>query len=237
MIDFEKLQLANQVLVGHPLFGILMTFVCFQGARFLFDKTGRFPLFHPLLVSVGLLIFLLDFIGLSYRRYFESVEVLHWLLGTVTVALAIPLYESLRKLRSMFLPVIITVVSSAAFAVFVVVVLARLIGLDEVLVKSLATKSVTTPIAVSLSAEIGGNAALATLFVLITALFAPIFVPLLLKIFPAKNDAVAGIAIGVSAHAIGTAKALEISRECGAFSALAMSLMGVITALFLPWFL
>jgi putative effector of murein hydrolase len=155
----------------------------------------------------------------------------------VTVALAVPLYESLRKLRSMFFPVMITVISSAAVAVFFVVILARFIGLDEVIVKSLATKSITTPIAISLSGEIGGNAALATLFVLITALFAPIFFPILLKVLPPKNDAISGVAIGVSAHAIGTAKALEISRECGAFSALAMSLMGVLTALFLPWFL
>ena len=237
MINPEKFQLANQALIEHPLFGILMTLACFQAALWLFERAGRFPLFHPLLVSVGVLIFLLDFLGLSYHYYFESVEVLHWLLGTVTVALAIPLYESLKKLRIMFLPVIITVVSSAAFAVLVVVAMARFVDLDEVIVNSLATKSVTTPIAVSVSEEIGGNAALATLFVLITALFAPIFVPLLLRIFPAKNDAVAGIALGVSAHAIGTAKALEISRECGAFSALAMSLMGVLTALFLPWFL
>ncbi|MBL4607160.1 MAG: LrgB family protein [Pseudomonadales bacterium] len=232
MIDFEKVQFANQVVVSHPLFGILITFMCFQSGRFLFEKTGRFPLFFPLLTAAILLIFLLKFFGLSYQRYFDSVEVLHWLLGTVTVGLAVPLYESLRRLRSLFFPVFITVISSAAFAVFIVVVLARVLGLDEVFVKSLATKSVTTPIAVSLSEEIGGKAALATFFVLVTGLFGPIFVPLLLKIFPARNDAISGIAIGVPAHAIGTAKALEISRECGAFAALAMSLMGLITALF-----
>ena len=234
MIDAVKLQLANQVIIQHPLLGVLITLACFQCSKFLYEKAGRFPIFYPLLVAALLLVFILEVTEISYRQYFESVKILNWLLGTVTVALAVPLYESLRRLRTMLFPVLITVSCSVGFAVFVVMLLAGLAGLDEVVIKSLATKSITTPIAISISEGIGGKAELATLFILITGLFGPIFVPILLKIFPAKNDAVAGIAMGVSAHAIGTAKALEISRECGAFSALAMSLMGLISAFLLP---
>ncbi|MBV1872032.1 MAG: LrgB family protein [Gammaproteobacteria bacterium] len=229
-----KLQLANQVMIEHPLFGLLITLACFQCANVLYNRLGRLPVAYPLVVAALLVVAILELTGLSYRRYLESVETLNLLLGTVTVALAVPLYESLRRLRTMFFPVMFTVACSAVSAVFIVMVLAEAVGLEEVIIKSLATKSVTTPIALSITEDIGGKATLAVLFILITGLFAPLFVPILLKIFPAKNDAVTGIAIGVSAHAIGTAKALEISRECGAFSALAMSLMGLMTAFLLP---
>ena len=227
--------IANQLIVQHPLFGLLLTLVVYQCCLFVYEKSGRLAILHPLLISAALIISVLTLSGISYFQYFESAKLLHLFLGAVTVALAIPLYESLRKLRRLFLPVLISISFSVLFSVLIVRVLAELLHVDEMLTASLLPKSVTTPIAISLSEEIGGEAALTTVFVLITGLFAPLLLPSLLKLFPAKNDAVSGIAIGISAHAIGTAKALEISRECGAFSALAMSLMGILTALFMPF--
>lgn len=232
----EQLIEASKLVVAHPLFALLLTLLCYQGAVFLYEKAGRLPLLHPLLVATAMLVFLLDFLGIHYAQYYKNVEILPLFLGVVTVALAIPLYESLRHMRLLLLPVLVTVLLSAPFAVGLVLLLADVFNLDAVLTKSLATKSVTTPIAVLVSEEIGGKAALATAFVLVTGMFAPILVPVFLKLWPAKRDAITGIALGLSSHAIGTAKALEISRECGAFSALTMSLTGILTALFLPWF-
>ena len=225
---------ANALIIQHPLFGLLLTLIVYQCSLFMYERSGRLALLHPLLISAMGIMGVLTLLGVSYSQYFESAKLLHLFLGAVTVALAVPLYESLRKLRSLFFPVLVSICSSVIFSVLIVYLLADLFHVDEMLAASLLPKSVTTPIAISLSEGMGGEAALTTVFVLITGLFAPLLLPSLLKLFPPKNDAVSGIAIGVSAHAIGTAKALEISRECGAFSALAMSLMGILTAIFMP---
>lgn len=220
----------------HPQVALLVTLLVYLLAVFVYERVRRFPLLHPLLLSTAVLVWLLPVLGLDYARYYQRVEILQVCLGLVTVALAVPLYESLRHLRVLFWPLALTLVLAVPFALGLAWVLAKAFKLDAVLSHSLLTKSVTTPIAMALSEHIGGKAALAAAFVLVTGMCAPLLVPLFLKLWPNKHPAITGMAIGVSSHAIGTAKALEISRECGAFAALAMSLTGVLTALLLPWF-
>lgn len=225
-----------RVSLQHPQFALLLTLLVYQAAVFLYEKARRFPLLHPLLLATVAMVLVLQAVDMDYAAYYQRVEILQVCLGLVTVALAVPLYESLRHLRTLFWPLSLTLLLAVPFAIGLVCVLARVFDLDDVLSHSLLTKSVTTPIAMVLSEHVGGKAALAAAFVLVTGMCAPLLVPLFLKLWPSKHAAISGVAIGLSAHAIGTAKALEISRECGAFAALAMSLTGVLTALLLPWF-
>jgi len=156
------------------------------------------------------------------------------LLGPATVALAVPLYLNLRRIRQLFWPIFTTLMIGGVFATGLVVGLAWWFGAEHMMLMTLAPKSVTSPIAMLVAEQIGGVAALAAVFVLITGVIGAICGPALLQLLGVHSPEARGMALGMTAHAVGTSVALHESEECGAFAALAMSLMGVATAVFLP---
>ena len=115
-----------------------------------------------------------------------------------------------------------------------VVLLGQWFGAEHMMLMTLAPKSVTSPIAMLVAEQIGGVAALAAVFVLITGVIGAIAGPGLLRLLRVHSPEARGMALGMTAHAVGTSVALQEGEECGAFAALAMSLMGVATAVFLP---
>ena len=141
---------------------------------------------------------------------------------------------NLKRIRLLFWPVLITLVLAGVVATVLGVGLGWLFGVDQQMLMTLAPKSVTSPIAMLVAAEIGGVAALAAVFVLITGVLGAMCGPELLRRIGVHHPAAQGMALGITAHAVGTARALQESEESGAFAALAMSLMGMLTAVLLP---
>lgn len=219
--------------IHHPLFGLAITLGAYQLALAGYEKT-RWVFLQPVLVSMLVLICVLLGSGVSYAEYRKSTEILSILLGPATVALAVPLYLNLRRIRQLLWPVVITLIVGGTFATGLCVGLGWLLGADHMILMTLAPKSVTSPIAMLVAEQIGGVAALAAVFVLITGVLGAIFGPGLLSLIKVEHPAARGMALGLAAHAVGTAVALQEGEECGAFAALGMSLMGVATALFLP---
>jgi predicted murein hydrolase (TIGR00659 family) len=219
--------------IHHPLFGLAITLGAYQLALAGYEKT-RWVFLQPVLVSMLVLICVLLGSGVSYAEYRKSTEILSILLGPATVALAVPLYLNLRRIRQLLWPVLITLIVGGTFATGLCVGLGWLLGADHMILMTLAPKSVTSPIAMLVAEQIGGVAALAAVFVLITGVLGAIFGPGLLSLIKVEHPAARGMALGLAAHAVGTAVALQEGEECGAFAALGMSLMGVATALFLP---
>jgi predicted murein hydrolase (TIGR00659 family) len=219
--------------IHHPLFGLAITLGAYQLALAGYEKT-RWVFLQPVLVSMLVLICVLLGSGVSYAEYCKSTEILSILLGPATVALAVPLYLNLRRIRQLLWPVLITLIVGGTFATGLCVGLGWLLGADHMILMTLAPKSVTSPIAMLVAEQIGGVAALAAVFVLITGVLGAIFGPGLLSLIKVEHPAARGMALGLAAHAVGTAVALQEGEECGAFAALGMSLMGVATALFLP---
>ena len=197
--------------IHHPLFGIAITLGAYQLVLAGYEKT-RWVFLQPVLISMLVVIGVLVSCGLSYVEYRKSTEILSILLGPATVALAVPLYLNLRRIRQLFWPVLTTLVVGGVLATGLCVGLGWMLGADH----------------------IGGVAALAAVFVLITGVIGGIFGPGLLTLAQVTSPEARGMALGLTAHAVGTSAALQESEECGAFAALAMSLMGVATALFLP---
>ncbi|MBE7376818.1 LrgB family protein [Pseudomonas lopnurensis] len=224
---------AWQALIHHPLFGVGITLVIFQLAYAAYEKT-RWVFLQPVLVSMILIVGVLLLCGLDYAEYRISAQWLTLLLGPATVALAVPLYLNLRRIRELFGPIVITLLVAGTFATALGMALAWAFGADEMILMTLAPKSVTSPIAMLVAEQIGGVVALAAVFVMITGVLGAILGPELLRRFGVQHPAARGIALGLTAHAVGTAQALQESDECGAFAALAMSLMGVMTAVLLP---
>ncbi|WAE52138.1 LrgB family protein [Stutzerimonas frequens] len=224
---------AWQALIHHPLFGVGTTLAAFQLAFAAYEKT-RWVFLQPVLVSMALVVGILLACGIAYEEYRISAQWLTILLGPATVALAVPLYLNLRRIRELFGPIVVTLLVAGIFATALGMALAWAFGADEMILMTLAPKSVTSPIAMLVAEQIGGVVALAAVFVMITGVLGAIIGPELLRRFGVQHPAARGIALGLTAHAVGTAQALQESDECGAFAALAMSLMGVLTAVLLP---
>ncbi|WP_339511872.1 LrgB family protein [Pseudomonas sp. RL_15y_Pfl2_60] len=221
------------VVQQHPLFSIGLTLIAFQLALALYRRTGWLVL-QPVLVSMFIVVTTLLLLGIDYNTYREGAAPIALLLGPATVALAVPLYRNLRRIRLLFWPIILTIVIGGVFTLLLTLTIAHLLGADLQILLTLATKSVTMPIAMLAAEQIGGIAALSAVFVMITGVVGTAIGPTMLRWVGVDHPAARGMTYGMNAHAIGTARALEEGEECGAFAALSMSLLGALTAVFLP---
>ena len=235
MIDFApRLSELWVYLAATPLLGLTLTLVAYQLAFTLYQRSGSKPAVNPVAIAVVLIAAVLMATGTPYAIYFEGARFVHFLLGPATVALAIPLYSQLPRLRRMALPLMVALVVGSLTACLSAVAIAWSLGASLESVRSLAPKSITTPIAMGVAEKIGGLPSLTAVLVVTTGIFGAIAASTLFNTLRVKDPAIRGFALGVAAHGIGTARAFQISEETGAFSALAMCLNGIVTALFLP---
>jgi predicted murein hydrolase (TIGR00659 family) len=218
-----------------PLIGLTLTLVVYSVVYQLYIRSQSSMLLNPVLVSIAVIIGILLITGTSYQSYFEGAQYIHFLLGPATVALAVPLYEQLPKLKRLWLPVLISIVGGVFIGIISAVLIARGLGVSLEIQLSLAPKSVTAPVAMGISEQIGGLPSLTAAFVIITGIIGALLGIHILTLAGVKDDAVKGIAMGVSSHGIGTARAFQVSQEMGAFSGLAMALAALTTAVILPW--
>ena len=221
-------------IISNPLFGVFLTLLAFKFGQWCYKKSNHNPFLQPMIVGLFSVFLALLAFGLSFDQYFATAQPLHLMLGPVTVALAVPLYENVQRIRAMLAPVLITVLLASTITVSITVGIAWLMGAGKTTLLSLLTKSITTPIAMAISTEIGGIPSLAAVFVIYTGIIGVIVGPSLLNKLKVTDKRIRGITMGISAHAIGTARAIEEDRETGAFSALAMGMTGFITAFILP---
>jgi len=221
-------------LIHHPLFGLGLTIAAFLIGQVVYEKTGKKPFTQPIIIAIIIVITVLQLFSIPYDEYFKTAYPLQLLLGPTVVALAIPLYQNIKRVKNILLPVIGTILIAGTLTVVFAVGIAWVMGASDQTLLSLSTKSITTPIAMIVSDEIGGHAALAAVFVVLTGILGLILGPTILNRMQLEDDGVKGLCLGLLAHAVGTAKALEISEECGAFAALAMGLTGILTAIILP---
>ena len=221
------------LLTHHPLFAIALTLAAFLIAAWLYRRSGWLVL-QPVLISVTLIVATLLLCGVDYATYRAGAEPVAWLLGPATVALAVPLQHNIKRIRQLFWPVMITLSAGGVLSVTLTLSIGWVMGADWSVVMSLAPKFVTMPIAMPVAEQIGGVASLAAVMVMLTGVIGTAMGPLLLRWAGVDHPAARGLSYGINAHAIGTAHALQEGEECGAFAALAMSLLGIGTALLLP---
>ena len=218
-----------------PLLWLSVTLLAYVVAHALYRRAGDNPLLNPVAIAVALLIAILVATGTPYATYFEGAQFVHFLLGPATVALAVPLYRQLGRLRRLWLPVAVAVVVGVGVAAASAMAIARLLGGSDESLLSLAPKSVTAPVAMGIAEKIGGLPSLTAVLVVATGILGAIFGTRLLAWFGVRDDAIRGIAMGVTSHGIGTARAFQVSTKMGAFSGLGMALSAFATALLVPW--
>lgn len=221
-------------LINSPLFALTLTVLAFYLGNLLYRRLNEFPLLHPTIIGAIMVALLLPRLDIRYQDYLEGNQLLMFWLGPATVALAVPLYQQLHLIRKMALPILVTFSTGAVFAAGSAVVIAYLLGATEVTMLSLAPKSVTTPIAISLADEIGGLATLAAGAVTLTAAVGMAMAPIVFKLLNITDPKIWGFCLGITSHGMGTARAFEMNPTAGAFSSLAMCLTGALSAALIP---
>lgn len=222
-------------LLYHPLFGLLITLAGYQLALELNQRT-RSMLAQPVLLGTLVVVGILLLLGVDFETYYASVSLIWLFLGPATVALAVPLYTHLRRIRDYFWPLLAALAVGSISTLVLALGFAWLLGADPVLLASLAPKSVTSPIAILLAEDLGGSPALAAVFVMITGVAGAVMTPTLLRLAGVDLPAARGFTLGLNAHAAGTVVALQEGEETAAFAALGMSLTGAVAAILLPIF-
>lgn len=230
-----------QTLAHEPSTWLCLTLLAYALGMWIYQRSKFLTICSPMIVASVVLIAILLVSGTDYGTYLKGAGHIHFLLGPATVALAVPLFEQRRRLAQLWLPLLCGLVAGAVVALVSAVGIAAWIGAPKEILISLAPKSVTVPIAMGVSEQLGGVAELTATIVAITGVVGALIARPLFALLGEKDDAVRGFSIGLAAHGMGTATAFQINRDTGAFAGLAMGLTGLLTAflapVILPWLL
>ncbi len=212
-----------------PFFGIVITIFAYEFGVWLNKKSHKMPLVNPLLIAVVLIISVLVVFRIPLENYNQGGYVINMFLAPATAALAVTIYAQWDMLKRNWLPILAGALVGSAVSMGSVFGMCKLFGLDEISLYSLLPKSVTTPIAVELSAQTGGVPSVTVAAVVITGITGAILCPVLVKLLRLNSPVAAGVAIGTCSHALGTTRALELGETEGAMSGIAIGVAGLLT--------
>lgn len=217
-----------------PLLWLTATLVAYAAGDAISRAVGRRTWANPVLIAVILLATLLWVSGTSYATYFEGAQFVHFLLGPATVALALPLWEARKHVRRAALPIFAGLIAGSFTAILSALGVAHAFGVSGEVLASLAPKSATAPVALGISQAMGGSPTLTAVLVILTGITGAIVATPLLNLLGLRDWRARGLAVGVAAHGIGTARALQVHPVAGAFAGLGMGLNAVLTAFLAP---
>lgn len=227
--------MAKEIFIESAYFGVFLSLLGY-GLGVFIQKKLKSPIFNPLLISIIFCIASLVFLNIDFESYNKGASYLSWLLTPATVALAIPLYEQIGLLKKNYKAVFIGIFSGVMASLISVFLLAIFFELEEGIKVSILPKSITTAIGMGLASELGGIDTLAAASIIITGIFGGLICKVVFKVFKIKNPLAMGVALGTSAHAVGTAKAFEIGEVEGAMSSLSVAVAGIMTVGLIQFF-
>lgn len=216
-----------------PFFGIVMTIVAYETGVFC-SRKFKLAICNPMLIASILLIGFLLLTGVSLETYNIGGDYISIFLAPATAVLAFPLYKQLDNLKKNIIPIVIGIFTGCIVSFALVSLCVFIFEIDVVLHYSLLPKSITIPMGMELSRIIGGIPSITIASIVITGITGGVVAPIVCKVCKIKHPVAQGIAIGTSAHAIGTAKALEMGEVQGAMSSLAIGVCGVFTTILTP---
>ena len=221
-------------LSGRPLFALFITLAAYQIGLWVYKSTKQNPLANPVAIAIILVATVIQSIDMPYSSYFEGAQFIHFLLGSATVSLAIPIYRGLSSLKGRSIPLIFSLIAGGLVSIFSAVNIASLLGAGSSITGAMYPKSVTAPIAMGIAERIGVSPTLTAIFAVATGILGAILAPFVLNALGMKEWWQRGFAIGIGAHGIGTSRAFSIHPEAGTYASLAMGMNGVISAVAIP---
>ncbi len=215
-------------------FLLALTFAVFIGARMLYQRTG-IALLNPIMVTIAAIICFLLATGIPYETYSKGGSFIDFWLKPAVVALGVPLYKQLSTIRKQLMPIILAELAGCIAGIISVVLVAQALGATREVILSLAAKSVTTPIAMEVTAAVGGIPPLTAAVVVCVGIFGGMTGFRIMKMTRVGSPMAQGLSMGTAAHAIGTSMAIDCgSLRYGAWASLGLTLNGLFTALLTP---
>ncbi len=219
--------------INNPYFLLALTFCIYAIAQIIQVRTHS-SLFNPILVTIALIIVFLLFNDISFETYTKAGHYIEFWLKPAVVALGVPLYKQLSTIRKQILPIMLSALGGCIAGVISVVLIADLFGASREVVMSLAAKSVTTPIAMEVTASLGGIPSLTAAVVVSIGIFGGLTGFSVMRLSHVNSPIAQGLSLGTAAHAVGTSRAITVSDRYGAFASLGLTLNGIFTALLTP---
>jgi putative effector of murein hydrolase len=216
------------------LFWLTVTLSVWLASDRIATATGRHPLANPLLMSIIVIGLLLESTGTSYATYCSGAQFIQFLIGPAVVAIAVPLFKNWLIVKRNVVPILSALFAGCTTAIAATVLLARALGLPEIITMSLAPKSATTGAAMAISKSIGGEPAMTATFTVTTSIIAAVTLVSFMRVLRVQNTAAIGFAAGLSAHSVGTARAFQVDPIAGTFAGIALCLNAILTGLIMP---
>jgi len=216
-----------------PLLWIVVTVLVYAAARAAYDRT-RLAVLNPAIVTIAAVMIILLVTHTPYAQYDRGGRVIAFWLGPAVVALGLPLAQQLERVRRNLSAISLALLAGSVTGIVVAVVVARVLGASPVIVRSLAPRSVTTPIAIAIAARLGGIPALAAMVSIVSGAIGGLLGVGLLRLTGIRSRLATGLALGAAAHGLGTARAADEGDVEGGAAGLAMGVMGILTAFLAP---
>lgn len=217
-----------------PIIGVFITLLAYYFAEQL-NKNVKSVFTNPVLITIGIIIILLLLFNIDFEDYNKGGKFISFFLGPSVVALGVLLYEKFNQIKQNLYPFLLAVLVGGVCSIFSVIFILSAFNAPDILIISLASKSVTTPIAIEITKSVGGIPAITAGIVIAVGIFGNAFGVYILKGLRIKSKTAIGTALGTAAHGIGTARALEESKLAGVYSGLALCINGIITAIITPF--
>lgn len=221
-------------LSGSPLLALVLTLSAYQAGVIVYERANRNPLANPVAIAVILVAAAITAIGMPYEKYFQGAQFVHFLLGTATVALAVPIHRALAGMRGRVLPLLAALFAGGATSILSAVAVAKLLGADSAIVGGVYAKSVTAPIAMGIAERIHASPTLTAVFAVTTGILGAVLARYVLDAVGSKAWWQRGFALGIASHGIGTSRAFSVHPEAGVYASLAMGLHGIAGATLIP---
>lgn len=219
-----------------PLFSLILTLCSFSGFAYLQKRFGGHTLLNPVGWSIFVCVMFIYFTSIDYALYMEGAHYIHFLLGPVIVALAVPLYKFLTYIKRDAVAILLTTLFLSPFAAFSAYALIITFGVtDADLQMAIIPKSTTTPIGIEIATKIDSVISLTVMFVIITGVTGALFSTPFFKLLRITDEKIMGLSIGIVCHGIGSARAFQVSEKAGTYGVIGMGLMGLISGFILPF--
>lgn len=222
-------------LSGSPLLALVLTLSAYWLGLTVYERSQRNPLANPVLIAVVMVTVCIQLLDMPYAKYFEGAQFVHFLLGTATVALAIPIYKGFASLKSRMGVLMLALMAGGVTSILTAVGVARALGVDASLVRGLVAKSVTAPIAMGIAERVQASPTLTAIFAVCTGILGAVLGRYVLNALKVTAWWQRGFALGVAAHGIGTSRAFSVHPEAGAYASLGMGLHGIVGAVLIPY--
>ena len=221
-------------LAATPLFGLTATIVTYVVMHAAYVRLGQAPWANPVLWTVLALVALLAMTDTAYPAYFAGAQFIHFLLGPAVVALAWPLWQRRVELRQRAVALVLSALAGGAVAAGSAVGIGWALGLTPELLRSLAPKSVTAPVAMGIAEHLGGIPALAAVFAVLTGIVGALSAKYLFDALRIASPEIRGVALGTTSHGLGAARAMQVHPDAGAYAGLALGMQVILATLLMP---